>query len=82
VFPLCVSVPTRYASVVFLIAANVAVFFLQVSLPDDAQQAMVYTYGLVPARYTDPGWASRVGLEAGNYWPFLPTRSCTAAGCT
>ena len=72
-FPLRVSVPTRYASVVTysLIAANVAVFLLQVSLPDDAQQALVYTYGLVPARYTDPGWASRVGLEAGNYWPFL-----------
>ena len=41
-----------------LIAINVAVFLYEVSLdPEDLEQLM-YLFGVVPARYTHPAWAS------------------------
>ncbi len=73
--PVRTSVPTRYPPLVTsgLIAANVLVFLFQKSLPPRGQEAMIYLYGLVPARYTDPAWASRVGLPPDDYLPFLTT---------
>jgi membrane associated rhomboid family serine protease len=31
----------------------------------------LYLLGIVPARYTHPDWAQRVGFRAADYWPFL-----------
>src|SRR5581483_3029286 len=72
-FPLKVSVPIRFPPIVTyaLIALNTVVFLLQISLPEPSQEAFIYTYGLVPARYTHPEWALRSGLDPHNYLPFL-----------
>lgn len=72
-FPISVSVPTRFPALVTyaLIGANVFVFFLQLGLSQQAGEAAAFTYGLVPARYTHPEWALRVGLDPNDYLPFL-----------
>jgi len=72
-FPLKTSVPTRYPAIVtyVLISLNVLVFLVQISLPEQAQVAATYAYGLVPARYFHPAWAQRMGLTSTDYLPFL-----------
>lgn len=54
-----------------LIAVNAAVFLYELCLPADDTVLLVYEYGLVPQRYTDPAWAVLNGLPPGNHWPFL-----------
>jgi len=72
-FPISVSVPTRFPPLVTyaLIAANAFVFLLQLGLSERAGEVAAFTYGLVPARYSNPEWALRVGLDPHDYWPFL-----------
>jgi membrane associated rhomboid family serine protease len=72
-FPISVSVPNRFPPLVTygLIAANAVAFFLLASLPPVAQEAVAHRFGLVPARYGDPQWALRVGLDPGNVLPFV-----------
>jgi hypothetical protein len=57
-------VPTRFPALVTygLIATNVIVFLMQLGLSERAGEVAVYAYGLVPARYSNPAWALRVGL--------------------
>jgi membrane associated rhomboid family serine protease len=71
--PVRTTVPVRFPPVAtyLLIAVNVVVFLLQISLPEHEQEMVVYLYGLVPARFFHPAWAARVGLPPGNYLPFL-----------
>jgi membrane associated rhomboid family serine protease len=71
--PLRTTVPLRFPPVAtyLLIAVNVVVFLLQISLPAQEQEMVVYLYGLVPARFFHPAWAARVGLPPGDYLPFL-----------
>jgi hypothetical protein len=57
------------------------VFLLQVSLPDQSQTALAFAYGLVPARYTHAEWASRVGLDTGDYLPFITALEASALRC-
>lgn len=73
--PVRTSVPSRYPALVTygLIVANVLVFLFQTSLPAEAEEAFIYLHGLVPARYTNPAWAMRVGLPSDDYLPFLTT---------
>ncbi len=54
-----------------LIAANALVFGFQRSLPPEIQERFVYLFGLVPARFTHPAWAARMGLPVDVWWPFL-----------
>ncbi len=54
-----------------LIGANTLVFLFQSALPPDALERFVYLFGMVPARYTSPGWARWFGLPAGTLWPFV-----------
>lgn len=56
-----------------LIAANTLVFLYQSLLPEPAEQALVYTWGLVPATFSNPGWAAQLGLTP-HPWPFLTTQ--------
>jgi membrane associated rhomboid family serine protease len=72
-FPIRDTIPRRHTPIMTwaLIAANTLVFLYQVSLPEDAQQQLVYVFGLVPARFSHPGWAAGVGFPAASFWPFL-----------
>ncbi len=58
-------------AVIGLIIANVAVFLVQSGLPESLAEAFVYQNALVPARYTQPGFADALGLDPGNYLPLL-----------
>ena len=71
-FPIHVSVPTRFPALVTyaLIAVNVVVFLSQLGLSERAGEVAAFTYGLVPARYSHWEWALRVGLNPNDYVPF------------
>src|SRR5918912_3025066 len=63
---------TRTPVVVFLIIGLcTGVYLYQVGLGGNAEQAFVYTWGLVPRRYFDPTYAYRIGLSPLDFWPFL-----------
>jgi membrane associated rhomboid family serine protease len=47
-----------------LIATNVMIFLYQLTLSAQQGQELMYLFGIVPARYTDPQWAAAVGLTA------------------
>ena len=55
-----------------LVAVNVYVFIRELALPPDSTEQFIYLFGLVPARFTQPGWAARVGFPH-TYWPFFST---------
>lgn len=73
--PIRDTIPTKHVPWMtwLLIAVNVFVFFMEVSIPSAALQQVTYLFGLVPARYTHPGWAAEVGFPMHTYWPFLTT---------
>ncbi|MBX6426856.1 MAG: rhomboid family intramembrane serine protease [Variibacter sp.] len=73
--PIQTCVPVRYPPIAnyALIGLNGAVFLFQISLPAAEQEAFVYSFGLVPARFTHPEWALRVGLDPRSYLPFVTT---------
>jgi membrane associated rhomboid family serine protease len=54
-----------------LLLVNAGVFFFELQLTDAQLEQLFYLFGLVPARYSHPGWAHWVGLSADDYWPFL-----------
>ncbi|MFQ6018210.1 MAG: rhomboid family intramembrane serine protease [Kiloniellaceae bacterium] len=66
-----VEVDETPGAVIGLIVANVAVFLVQVGLPDGLRETFIYQYALVPARYTQPEFARELGLDPGNYLPLL-----------
>ncbi len=72
-FPLRDTIPSRNTPIVTwsLIAANIACFLYQVSLPEEALRQLIYLFGIVPLRYTDPQLAAEVGFPVGVYWPFV-----------
>ena len=54
-----------------LILINVLVFFFELALPKQGIEQLFYLFGIVPARFTDPDWASNVGLPVDGYWTIL-----------
>ena len=72
-FPIRDEIPSRHAPVVTwaLIAANVAVFLYQWTLPEPALQSFIYRFGLIPARITDPAWAFEVGFPSRGWGSFV-----------
>lgn len=54
-----------------LIGLNLGVFLLTLLLDAPALREIFHLYGLVPARYTHPGWAELAGYPPGDYRPFL-----------
>ena len=54
-----------------LVFVNSVVFLFELTRPEQALEQFFYLFGLVPARYTHPGWALWVGLPIDDYWPFL-----------
>ncbi len=72
-FPIADSVPRRGTPIVtwLLIGANTLIFFLYAGLDHTRIEHLFMMFGMVPARYTDPQWASAHGLSATNYLPFV-----------
>jgi membrane associated rhomboid family serine protease len=66
-FPIRNTVPTRYPAIVTwcLIFANCFIFFIQIGLSPGEQEALLYTFGLVPARYMESS------LSPADFLPFL-----------
>ncbi len=54
-----------------LIAVNVIVFLVEISLPKQTLGWVFYHFGLVPARYADPHFRAWFGPTADSVWPFL-----------
>jgi membrane associated rhomboid family serine protease len=73
-FPIRDTIPSRHLPVATwtLIALNVFFFFRELTLPPGAADQLMYLFGIVPARFTDPDWASEVGFPS-TYLPFLTT---------
>jgi membrane associated rhomboid family serine protease len=73
VIPIRDTIPHRHTPVVTwsLIAVNIAVFLYQLTLSPETLQRLIYLFGIVPARYSHPEWALRVGFPIDDYWPFL-----------
>jgi membrane associated rhomboid family serine protease len=71
--PIKDSVPSRSVPIATraLILINVIVFFFELGMSNESLQQFAYLFGLVPARFTDPGWAASVGFPSGGYWPIL-----------
>ena len=73
-FPIRDTVPTRHVPFATwgLIAVNVFFFIRELALPPEAAEQMIFLFGLVPARFTSPGWAASVGFPH-SYVPFITT---------
>src|SRR5262245_55846834 len=71
--PIQDTVPSRNPplAVYVLIALNVLLFSLELTLPPGDREGLFYLFGIVPARYSHPEWAERVGFPVDNYWPLL-----------
>jgi len=72
-FPIRDTIPSRSPPLMTwgLIGVNILVFFFERALPPEQLKAVFYWFGIVPARYTHPEWATWFGLPVDNYWPFL-----------
>lgn len=71
--PIRDTIPSRSLPVATLglIAINAVVFFFEVSLDQESLQNLVYWFGIVPKRFTDPNFAAAQGYPLDDYWPFL-----------
>jgi membrane associated rhomboid family serine protease len=72
--PISDTIPRRSPTVAtyILILLNVVVFFFELGLPEPALEQLFYFFGVVPARYSHPAWATTyVGFPIDDYWPFL-----------
>jgi len=72
-FPLRDINPTRHRPVMTwaLIGVTAAVYVFQAFVHPDHLQQIAYLFGIVPARFSHPDWALRVGFPADDYWPFI-----------
>ena len=71
--PLRDNVPTWHVPLTTwaLVVANVLVFLFELRLSPDSLQTLSYLFGIVPARFSHPAWAVKIGLPIHEYWPFL-----------
>ncbi|HEV3409500.1 MAG TPA: rhomboid family intramembrane serine protease, partial [Chthoniobacterales bacterium] len=71
--PLRDTVPTRHYPFMtrLLIILNAFAFLFEITLPERSLEQFMYLFGIVPARFTHPEWAARVGFPGGDYMPFL-----------
>jgi membrane associated rhomboid family serine protease len=73
VIPIRDNIPSRRAPVVTwsLITINAVIFFYEVTLAPEQLERLFTLFGLVPARYTHPEWATWIGFPIDDCWPFL-----------
>jgi membrane associated rhomboid family serine protease len=66
-FPIRDNLPRRAFPVAttVIILVNAFVFVCELMLPEQALEQSFYLFGVVPARFTHPDWASWVGFPAG-----------------
>ncbi len=71
--PIRDSIPCNTTPIVTwsIMALCTAVFLLMQTLPEEMQRLIVYQYGMVPIRYSNPYWASSFGLPPDHYLSFL-----------
>jgi membrane associated rhomboid family serine protease len=71
--PIRDSIPRRSFPVATctLIVVNGLIFIFELLLPESAIDQVFYWFGMVPARFTHPDWATWVGFPLDDYWPFL-----------
>ena len=62
-FPLRDTIPSHRRPVVTwgLIGLNCLVFLYQLTLPEGVLPRFFHLYGMVPARFSSPGWAAEAG---------------------
>jgi len=67
--PLHDTIPRRSSPFVtwIIIFINLLFFMIELSLPEPLLRKLIFYLGIVPARYTYPGWPE----EGLSYWPFL-----------
>ena len=72
-FPIRDSVRSESAPVItrLLVLVNVIAFLMELMFGPVAREKLFYLYGIVPARFTHPGWAESVGFPIHTYWPLL-----------
>jgi membrane associated rhomboid family serine protease len=72
-FPIRDSVRSESVPVVTrgLVLVNAPVFLMELTFRGVAREKLFYLFGLVPARFTHPGWAESVGFPVHNYWPLI-----------
>src|SRR5688572_15289143 len=72
-FPIRDTIPHQHVPVLTLlqIAANVAAFAYELTLPEEALVELVSLNGLVPRRYVDGDWALGRPFQGPDLWPFL-----------
>ena len=58
-FPVRDTIPARNPPIAtwLIILANGLVFLFELAMPEHTLVQFFYRFGLVPARYTHPGWA-------------------------
>ncbi|PKM11174.1 MAG: rhomboid family intramembrane serine protease [Gammaproteobacteria bacterium HGW-Gammaproteobacteria-3] len=54
-----------------LMALCIVIFVSMQMLPDEMQRQLTYLYGMVPIRYSNPGWAAGFGLPPDHYLSFV-----------
>ncbi len=54
-----------------IIAANVLAFGYALALGPQEVRRLYFLLGIVPARFSHPLWAARIGFPVHDYWPFL-----------
>jgi membrane associated rhomboid family serine protease len=74
--PVADSIPTRGRPLATrgIILVNCLVFLLELALDERSVSEVFYRFGIVPARYSDPAWAARVGFPADGYLAFLTSQ--------
>jgi membrane associated rhomboid family serine protease len=72
-FPIRDNIPHKRFPIMnwILILVNLGVFLFQLTLNEEQLQSFFYLFGLVPARFSHPEWASLMGIQTDNYFPFL-----------
>ncbi|MGE4290873.1 MAG: rhomboid family intramembrane serine protease [Desulfovibrio sp.] len=58
-------------AVVAIIVLNVLAFLYELSLPPQSQAVFFHFFGVVPARFSHPGWAAMAGYPDTMLLPFL-----------
>lgn len=72
-FPIEDTTPRRNLPLMIwtLILINGMIFLFALTLPKSLSDPLFHLLGIVPARFTDPAWASWFGIPVEDYWPFL-----------
>jgi len=73
VLPLFDTIPRRQVPLVTtgIILLNAVVFVIELSLPQESLLQLLYIFGIVPARFSEPAWGTGIFYSVGCCWPLL-----------